>query len=50
MNGAEEIASSFVVTGGDGTKLLEFGKKVFDQMARRIPVPVQGAPDQVGAA
>ncbi len=29
MNGAEEIASSFVVTGGDGTELLELGEKSF---------------------
>ena len=38
MNGAEEIASSFVVTGGDGTKLLELGEKVFDQMLGSVEV------------
>ena len=29
---------------------LSLAKKVFDQMARQIQVPVQGALDQVGAA
>ena len=50
MNGAEEITSSFVVTSGDGTELLEPGEKIFDQMARPIQVPVKGTLDQVGAA
>ena len=33
MDGGEEVASSFVIAGGDTAEELEFGKEVFDQMA-----------------
>lgn len=33
VDGGEEVASGFVVAGGDGTEELEFGEEVFDQVA-----------------
>ncbi|HEY0308374.1 MAG TPA: hypothetical protein VGB94_09445 [Acidobacteriaceae bacterium] len=36
VNGSEEVASSFVVSGGDGGEQLEFGEEVFNQVARFV--------------
>ena len=36
MDGGEEVASSFVIAGGDTAEELEFGEEVFDQMARLV--------------
>ncbi len=36
MNGSEEVASSFVVSGGDGAEEFEFGEEVFNQVARLV--------------
>jgi hypothetical protein len=33
VNGSEEVARCFVVSGGDGAELLEFGEEVFDEVA-----------------
>ena len=40
MNGAQEVASRFVVARGDGSVLLEAGEEVLDQMARLVQRPV----------
>lgn len=40
MDSAEEVASGFVVTGGDGAVLLEFGKEVFDEVAVFVEISV----------
>ena len=41
MNGSEEVASGLVIASGDGTKLLEFGQEVLDQVARFIEMPIE---------
>jgi hypothetical protein len=33
LNGGEEVSLGLVISGGDGTELLEFGEEVLDQMA-----------------
>ena len=40
MDRGEEVACRFVVSGGDSSKLLEFGEEVFDQVACFIELPV----------
>src|SRR3954465_13889734 len=45
MDGGEEIALGFVVTSGDGPKLLEPGEEVLDQMACLEQVPIIVAAD-----
>lgn len=37
---ARKLRLVFVVAGGDGTKLLEPGKEVLDEMARFVEFPV----------
>ena len=43
MDASEEIASRFIVAGGDGPELLELGKEVLDEVARLVEVFVKGA-------
>ena len=43
MNDAEEVTRRFVIARGDGTVLLESGKKVLDQVAHFVQVPVMAA-------
>ena len=43
MNASEEIASRFIVAGGDGPELLELGEEVLDQMPGLVEVFVKGA-------
>ena len=38
MDGGEKISGGFVVACGDGSKLLEFAKEIFDQAAGLIEV------------
>ena len=45
MDGGEEIALGLVVTSGDGTKLLEPGEEILDQMARLEQVAIVVAGD-----
>jgi hypothetical protein len=40
MEGAEEVSCGLIITGGDGTELLELGEEVFDQVPCFIEVPV----------
>jgi hypothetical protein len=40
MEGREEVASGGLIAGGDGTKLLDLGEEILDQMARRIDRPI----------
>ena len=40
MDGGEEVARGLVVAGGDGTKLLEFGEEVLDEVTRLVDVLV----------
>ena|GEM_PF-2263004 len=42
-HGGEEISGCFIVTGGNGSELLEFCEEIFDEMARFIQVFVIGA-------
>ena len=41
MDCGEEVAGGLVVSGSDRAKLLEFGKEVFDQMARCIEMAIE---------
>jgi hypothetical protein len=41
MDGGEEVSGGLVVAGCDRAKLLEFGEEVFDQMARRVKMPIE---------
>src|SRR5829696_6458409 len=50
MDASEEIASRFIVAGGDGPKLLELGKEVLDEVARLVEVFVKGARYLAGLA
>jgi hypothetical protein len=43
MDGGQEISCGFVISGSDGAELLEFGKEIFDEVARFIEVLVKGA-------
>jgi hypothetical protein len=43
MDGGQEISCGFVISGSDGAELLEFGKEIFDEVARVIEVLVKGA-------
>jgi hypothetical protein len=43
MDGGQEISCGFVISGSDGAALLEFGKEIFDEVARFIEVLVKGA-------
>ena len=43
MDGIEEVASSLVVAGGDGTVLLELGEEILDQLAYLVEVMVTNA-------
>jgi len=43
INGSEEVAGGLVIASGDGTKLLEFGEEVLDQVARFIEMPIEPA-------
>ena len=43
MDGGEEVSGGFVVAGGDGAELLEFGEEILDQMARFVEVSVEVA-------
>ena len=40
MDGSQEVPSGLLVAGGDGTKLLDLGEEVLNQMARRIKLSV----------
>ena len=40
VDGGEEVARGLVVAGGDGTKLLEFGEEVLDEVTRLVDVLV----------
>jgi hypothetical protein len=40
MDGGEEVTRGLVVTRGDGTKLLEFGKEILNEVTRHIEVAV----------
>ena len=42
LNGGEEIASGFVVAGGNGSELLEFAKEVLDQMTCLVQMLIIG--------
>jgi len=41
MDGGEEVSGGLVVAGCDRAKLLEFGEEVFDQVARRVKMPIE---------
>ena len=41
MDRGQEISGGFVVAGGDGAELLEFGEEIFDQVSRFVEVPGQ---------
>ena len=43
MDGGEEVPRGLLIAGGDGTKLLDLGEEVLDQMARRIKLAVIAA-------
>jgi hypothetical protein len=43
LYGGEEVSSGFVVTGGDGAELFEFGEEVFDQMSCLVEFLVLGS-------
>ena len=45
VDGGEEVARGFIVAGGDGAILFEFGKEVFNPVARLIEIPVVFALD-----
>jgi hypothetical protein len=45
MDGGPEVPCSFVVTGCDGTELLEFSEEVFDQVSCIVDIPVVGSGD-----
>jgi hypothetical protein len=36
VDGSQEVPRGLLVSGGDGTKLLDLSEEVLDQMARRI--------------
>ncbi len=40
LDGGEEVAFGLVVSSGNGTKLLELGEEVFDQMACLVEVAI----------
>jgi len=40
LNGGEEVSPGLVVSGGNGTKLLELGEEVLDQMACLVEVAI----------
>ena len=40
VNGAEKGFGQFIVTGGNGSILLEFGKEILNQMLILVPVSV----------
>lgn len=40
IDGGQEVAGGFVIATGDGAELLEFGEKVFDQVARFVEFPI----------
>jgi hypothetical protein len=40
LDSGEEVALGLVIAGDDDTKLLDAGKEVLDQMARRIKLSV----------
>ena len=42
INRPQKIPRGLIVAGGNGAKLFEFGKKVFDQMAGLIEMLVVG--------
>ena len=39
INGGQEVAGDFIVTGSDGSELLEFAEKVLDQVAGFLKFP-----------
>lgn len=43
VNGGEEVPRGLVVTGGNGTKLLELGEEVLDEVACLVEVSVEVA-------
>ncbi len=43
MDGRKEILPAFVVAGGNGSELLEFGKEVLDEVAGFVEIGVIGA-------
>ena len=40
VNGSEEVSRCFVVSGGDGAELLEFGEEVFNEVSRFVELLV----------
>jgi len=42
MDRGQEIPGGFVVAGSDGSELFEFGKEIFDEVARFIEFLVKG--------
>jgi hypothetical protein len=43
IDGREEVLPAFVVSGGNGSELLEFGKEIFDEVASFVEIGVIGA-------
>ena len=41
MDGSQEISGSFVVTGGDGSKLFELTEEIVDEVSRFIEFSVK---------
>ena len=42
MDCSKEVASGFVIAGGNGTKLFKFGKEILNQMPRLVQLLVIG--------
>ena len=42
MDRGKEIPGGFVVAGGDGAELFEFGTEIFDEVARFMEFLVKG--------